>query len=184
MRAVHLIAAALAYWYWDGVGVRTPATVIIDGNLQVALNTFSRNMAYTGIAGAVGTFGACNAANPNIGGTRGVTLYDTNTNTMLYCDGTTWREYGSRFDATDSSGTPGAATINKSRGQSAIAAAASTVVITNSFVTTTSVVDADLQFNDATCTAVKSVIPAAGSFTVTLNANCTAATKVGWVVFN
>jgi hypothetical protein len=58
------------------------------------------------------------------------------------------------------------------------------VVITNSLVTATSVVVAVLQFVDATLTQILSVVPGAGSFTVTGNANATAATKVGWIVFN
>lgn len=88
------------------------------------------------------------------------------------------------FQTTDSSGTPGAATINKPSGQVAIAAGASQVVVTNSLVATTSVVYAVVQQTDATLLRVDRVVPAAGSFTIIGNANATAATKVGFVVFN
>lgn len=88
------------------------------------------------------------------------------------------------MQASDSSGTPGAATINKPSGQASIAAGASSVVITNSTVTTASIIIVPLQATDATCTSVKSVVPASGSFTVNVNANCTAATKLGFVVHN
>lgn len=88
------------------------------------------------------------------------------------------------FDATDASGTPGAATINKPSGQVAIAAGASSVVVTNSLVTATSVVWAVVQATDATLLRVDRVVPAAGSFTVIGNANATGNTKVGFVVFN
>jgi hypothetical protein len=87
-------------------------------------------------------------------------------------------------DATDSSATPGAATINKPSGQVAIAAGASSVVVTNNTVTTTSVVLCVLQTADATLNDLRTVIPAAGSFTITGNANATAAVKVGFIVFN
>jgi hypothetical protein len=85
--------------------------------------------------------------------------------------------------STDSSGTPGAATINKPSGKSAIAAGASSVVITNSVVTAASEVIVTPLDLDATLTSYKAV-PAAGSFTVTGNANATAAWKFSWWVLN
>lgn len=88
------------------------------------------------------------------------------------------------YDTTDSSGTPGAATINKASGKVSIAASAASVVVTDSAVTASSIVTAVFQATDATCTFIKSVVPAAGSFTVTANANCTAAAKVGFIVSN
>jgi hypothetical protein len=88
------------------------------------------------------------------------------------------------FDATDSSGTPGAATINKPSGQVSMAAGSNSVVVTNSLISTSSVVFAAIQQIDSTCTIVTRVIPAAGSVTIGTNGNCTAATKVGFVVFN
>lgn len=88
------------------------------------------------------------------------------------------------FDVTDSSGTPGAATINKPSGQVSIAAGASSVVVTNSLVSATSIVQPVLQFADATLTFIKTCVPGAGSFTITGNANATANTKVGFTVFN
>jgi hypothetical protein len=91
---------------------------------------------------------------------------------------------GISFTATDSSGSPGSATANTGSGQAAIAAGAATATITNNMVSTTSVITAVLQASDATCTDVKSVVPASGSFAINVNANCTSNTKVGWVVFN
>lgn len=89
---------------------------------------------------------------------------------------------------TDSTGTPGAATITTPTGQFAIAAGAgaagTTITSTSDVVTTASIIHAVLQETDATCTFIKSVIPGAGSFVVTTNANCTADTNVGFVVFN
>jgi hypothetical protein len=84
----------------------------------------------------------------------------------------------------DSSASPGAATINKSAGRSAIAAGASTVVITNSKVLAASVVLAVLEDGDATATSIRVSAVAAGSFTVTANAAATAATKFRWAVIS
>jgi hypothetical protein len=88
------------------------------------------------------------------------------------------------MDGTDASGTPGAATINQPVGQVAVAASASSVVVTNSLVTAASIVLPTLQFVDATCTQILSCVPAAGSFTITMNAACTANTKVGFLLHN
>lgn len=88
------------------------------------------------------------------------------------------------FDTTDSSGAPGAVTINKPSGQAAVAAGAAVVTITNNTVTTSSIIYIAVQQSDATCNSVRTIIPAAGSFTVTLNTTCTSATKIGFIVFN
>lgn len=87
-------------------------------------------------------------------------------------------------DTTDASDTPGAATINKPSGKVAIAIGASSVVVTNSLVTAASTVLAVLQFVDATATQILSVVPGSGSFTITANANATAATKIAFLVIN
>lgn len=88
------------------------------------------------------------------------------------------------FDATDSSGTPGNATINKPSGKVAIAAAASAVTVTNSMVTAASIVFAVIQTNDGTCNYIDSVVPGAGTFTINVSAACTGNTTVGFVVHN
>lgn len=84
---------------------------------------------------------------------------------------------------TDSSGTPGNATINTPRGRAAFAAAGSSVVITNSLVTATSTVLVQLGGADATLTTVR-VTAAAGSFTVTGNAAATGTTPFDFLVIN
>lgn len=83
-------------------------------------------------------------------------------------------------ETADSTGLPGAATQNTYSGRVAIAAGASSVVVTNSRITSTSKVFAVLQTVDATLTQVLSVVPASGSFTVHGNANATAATNIAW----
>lgn len=88
------------------------------------------------------------------------------------------------FDATNTAGgTTGAQTINKPSGTVNFAAAATTLVVTNSFVSANSIVIAVVRTADATAT-IKSVVPASGSFTITLGSAATAETSVGFVVFN
>lgn len=81
-------------------------------------------------------------------------------------------------------GTTGAQTINKISGTVNFAAAATSLVVTNSLVSTTSIVFTTIRTADTTCTFVKSVVPASGSFTITVNAGCTAETSVGFRVDN
>lgn len=82
---------------------------------------------------------------------------------------------------TDSSGTPGAATINKLCGISAINTGDSSVVVTNSLVTAGSHVLITPHARDATCKELIAV-PAAGSFTVSGSAAATAPVPFSWRV--
>ena len=81
------------------------------------------------------------------------------------------------------SGTTGAQTINKTVGSVNFAAGASSLVVTNSRVTTASVIIATVATNDTT---LKSVVAVAGSgsFTLTANAAATAETRVNFIVIN
>jgi hypothetical protein len=80
-------------------------------------------------------------------------------------------------------GTTGAQTINKSIGSVNFAAAATSLVVTNSLVTTSSVIVATVGTNDTTMKTVNAVA-AAGSFTLNANAAATAETRVNFVVLN
>ncbi len=80
-------------------------------------------------------------------------------------------------------GITGAQTINKLAGSVNFAAGATTLVVTNSFVDEESLVFAAVRSNDATA-LIKNIIPAAGSFTIRLNAAATAETSVGFFVLN
>lgn len=85
--------------------------------------------------------------------------------------------------STDSSGSPGAATINKPSGRSAIAAGASSVVISNSIVTAAARIFISPKIRDATgLLPIVSAQVAATSFTVSTTANCTAALTFDWWV--
>lgn len=79
--------------------------------------------------------------------------------------------------------TTGAQTINKIAGTVNFAAGASSLVVTNSLVTASSIVLCTIRTNDSTA-VIKNVVPAAGSFTIRLEANATAETSVGFFVIN
>lgn len=91
---------------------------------------------------------------------------------------------GINFSATNTAaGTTGAQTINKSAGSVNVAAAGTTLVVTNSLVTTASLVFLQVYGTDATATSAR-VTVATGSFTIILNAAATNETKVAFRVIN
>lgn len=92
--------------------------------------------------------------------------------------------HGVSFPATNTAGgTTGNQTINKISGTVNFAAAATTLTVTNSLVTTASIIFAVVRTNDATA-VIKNVVPGSGSFVITLNAAATAETSVGFFVIN
>ena len=123
---------------------------------------------------AYGFFSAVNTA------TGGGTTYG------FYAGGTAPNFFAGdmQFDKTvTAAGTTGAQTINKNAGTVNFAAAATSLVVTNSRVTANSIVIATVATNDATMKSVIAVA-GAGSFTLTANAAATAETRVNWLVIN
>lgn len=105
---------------------------------------------------------------------------------FLGVSGEAWSVFAKSFSGDKTitaGGTTGARTINNPIGSVNFAAAASSLVVTNSLVTANSIIIAIIQTNDSTFTSVKAV-PASGSFTLYANAPATAETRVGFVVFN
>jgi hypothetical protein len=80
-------------------------------------------------------------------------------------------------------GTTGAQTINKSSGSVNFAAGATSLVVTNSLVTTSSVIICTVGTNDTSMKSV-SVVAGAGSFTIYANAAPTAETRVNFIIIN
>jgi hypothetical protein len=80
-------------------------------------------------------------------------------------------------------GTTGAQTINKTSGSVNFAAAAASLVVTNSYVATTSIIHCTVGTNDATMKSCQAVA-ASGSFTIYPDANPTAETRVNFLVTN
>jgi hypothetical protein len=81
------------------------------------------------------------------------------------------------------SGTTGAQTINKTAGSVNFAAAATSLTVTNSLVTTDSVILATVASNDSTLKSVQTVA-SSGSFTLYANAAATAVTRVNFLIIN
>ena len=81
------------------------------------------------------------------------------------------------------SGTTGNQTINKSAGTVNIATGGNTVTVTNSLVTSNSLVFTTIRTNDSTA-FIKNVVPSTGSFVINLGANTTAETSIGFIVIN
>lgn len=79
-------------------------------------------------------------------------------------------------------GVTGAAVINKPAGSVQFAAAAQTLVVTNSLVTANSIIIPSVMSDDATAKSCVVSAIGAGSFTLKLNAAATAQTKVAFLV--
>lgn len=93
---------------------------------------------------------------------------------------------GLASNASRANTTTGAVTANVLQGTCAIAAGASSVVITNNKVDANSIVIAYVSqaAADATLLRVERVLPAAGSFTIYGTANATATTLISWAVLS
>lgn len=87
-----------------------------------------------------------------------------------------------RNDSTDTTGAPGAASTTTSGGVASFALGAASCVITNPYVVATSRILVSLQRIDGTLTQILTVVPGAGSFTVTGNAVAAAATPFTWQI--
>jgi hypothetical protein len=167
-------------------GITTGGTLIADGEIGTAARFLGRvsTIVLRGTATDGATAVGARSENTNTLSTAGAQIHCFRKGTSGADQACIDKDGTYSMDGTDASGTPGAATINQPIGQVAVAAAASSVVVTNSLVTTASVVVPVLQAIDATCTSILSVVPAAGSFTVTMNAVCTGNTKVGFLLHN
>mgnify|MGYP006274417037 CR=1 FL=1 len=147
-----------------------------------------------GMNGATANYSFC-AENTAASLTAGKTTYGFFSAITAPAAGTAYQFYASgsapnffagdmRWDKTvTAGGTTGAATINKNAGSVNFAAAATSLVVTNSLVTTGSVIVATVATNDSTMKSV-SVVAAAGSFTLNANAAATAETRVNFLIVN
>lgn len=175
----------------------TNASIFSVGDGSSYPFTVDRNgRVYTGsFAGTYSTYDASFAIGSKSGGTGVPTLVvrgiasqtsdllqiQNSTPTTLFSVNST----GSiKFAATNTAtGTTGAQTINNATGTVNFAPGASTLVVTNSLVSTSSIVLAVIRTNDSTAT-IKNVVPSSGSFTINLGASATAETSVAFFVFN
>jgi hypothetical protein len=89
----------------------------------------------------------------------------------------------SQFATNTAGGVTGNQTIDRPTGTVNIAAAGTSVTVTNNLVTTSSLVFAVIRTNDSTAT-IKNVVPLNGSFTINLGAAANAEISVGFWVIN
>lgn len=158
------------------VSPRTPAQVTLDSSGNIVLNPCYQT--------------SIKFIDPHNGPTTGFTWSSL---TGFQFNGDLHLAGGFVYDASSTigldrtitaAGTTGARTINKMAGTVNFAAAATSIVVTNNQVNTSSLIFTTIRTADATCTFVKSTVAASGSFTITLNAGCTAETSVGFWVTN
>ena len=161
----------------------------IAGNLLTGTTT---NLAYAQLNAASTTKGVMltpkTLTQRNAIASPGATLVTTNTtdNTLDIYNGSTWNQFGDIIVVPTTItpiGTLGNQTINKINGTVNIAAAGTTVTVTNSKVTANSNIYVQLRTNDATAW-IKNYVPAAGSFTINLGDPATGDVSIGFTVIN
>lgn len=176
----------------------TAITFATGVNVSGALGVLSSNVKTTGagkvqtsqgaieastdLANQLTTVGAGSGSDPTVTATGS----DTDVSMALNVKGAGSVKPNARMDFPyEAAVSAGNVTLNKPAFQAQVDAAAASVVVTNSYVKSGSaVVLCSLQTTDATCTGLTSIVPGAGSVTVSVNAACTAATKVACLVVN
>jgi hypothetical protein len=159
------------------------AALHINGAVIAGTNATITNSAAIYVAGnAVGS-GVTNSYGENINAMSGAT-----NNYISSFNGSAGEVLRLRTDGQvkilgTNAGTTGAQTINQPSGQVQFAAAATSLVVTNSLCTTSSLVVATVAGTDTTMKSVVAV-SGSGSFTLTANAAATATTKVNWIIIN
>jgi hypothetical protein len=75
-------------------------------------------------------------------------------------------------------------TCNSVSGRVKMTAGAKNLIVLNSKVSLTSIILATMESNDATAVSIKSIIPSAGQFVITLNAAATSIVQFSFFVVN
>lgn len=162
----------IAIGYNAGSGITTGSNnVFVGGFVGTGFETSSGNI-FISDGNATNRIMVNSSGNVGIGNTNPLSLFSVG--------------FASQFQVTSSgkivqdatitaTGTTGAQTINKPLGCVNIAAAGSSVVVTNSLISTTNIVHPWLQSNDATA---KSVVVVLGSGTATFYLNAAATSEV------
>lgn len=148
-------------------------------DLDMNGNGTSINIDHDGNSASVITGISVDVVNAGAGGVALIDLKD-NTTSKFKVDG-----FGktTQFATNTTVGTTGNQTINRPTGTVNIAAAGTTVTVTNSTCSTSSIVLAVIRTNDTTA-VIKNVVPGAGSFVINLNAAATAEVSIGFIVLN
>lgn len=165
--------------------ITNAAAFTVDGGCIAGTNAAITNSSTIYSAGVAVGSGTTNSYGLNITANTGAT-----NNYAMRLAGSAGELLSIRTDGKSSylatntaGGTTGAQTINKPSGTVNFAAAATSLVVTNSLCTTSSIVFAVVRTNDTTAT-IKNVVPGSGSFTINLGAAATAETSVGFFIIN
>lgn len=167
--------------------LRTVEDDFVINRATAGSSTFVRQFVVNGLGnGAIGLASGAPSARLHIqgadtsGGTNALLVQNSTPSDIYKIENNGKISYLSTNTA---AGTTGAQTINRPSGTVNFAAGATALVVTNSLCTTASLVFAEVRTNDATA-QIKNVVPAAGSFTINLNAAATAETSVGFFIIN
>lgn len=159
-----------------GVAAANTPNDTIASNAIMDIYTENKVVAFWGKLSIGGNL----AANPSF-------INTSNTLEIKRFDGTDFSQFKGKklnIDATNTaSGTTGNQTINKAAGTVNIAAGQTSITVTNSLVTTASIVLPVIRTNDSTA-VLKNCVPGSGTFTITLTAAATAETSIGFHVIN
>lgn len=163
-----------------GIAIFTAGSTI--GSTTAHVWAFYGNGTENNYFDGAGRFYMRKASTPSTNSAGGFTFVDTNGNVNAWSS-TGVQTLLSLGKTITAAGTTGAQTINLPLGSVNFAAGASSLVVTNSLVTTNSVIIATVATADST---MKSVVAAAaaGSVTFTANAAATAETRVNFRVYN
>lgn len=182
-----------AYSFFSGLSASTSGTITRGFGLRVATPSVSGT-------GSIGSFAGVSINNPTVAtnnsclvlgattttlptGNFAIYSYDTDPSVFSGPLGTAAIGVPRLYVDYTNTATVGAVVINKAAGRVRIAAAGTSVVVTNSVVTAASHVFVSVSTDDATA-VLKNVVPAAGSFTITTTAAVTAETTFDFFIVN
>lgn len=176
------IGSAAGIWAVGGTGAMMA--------VRAAAETTPRVLLYAnGLKLASSSFVHWTANSTNADTTAVLGLYREDSTTLTLCDGGTLSNYRDlkmrrlKVDATmTAAGTTGARTIDKGAGSVNFAAGATSLVVTNNLVTTSSIILAMVDAGSAV--NVQRIVAASGSFTIYLNTTAASEVAVKWAVIN
>lgn len=187
------LGVAKKAYFGDSINVAAPGTISVGSGSGTSAGLIAGYLGISGF-GALWNTGVSPADNNySLAASQSRTVINASSTVELDI-GTITKIYISNADTTfngnmiydktiTAPATTGARTINKTTGRVNFAAAATSLVVTNSLVTANSIVHCTVATNDTTMKSA-ACVPAAGSFTIYSNAAATAETAVAFTVTN
>jgi len=178
----HSSSAGFPYYSSTGSGSAIRTHVMMSNTVSTIGN--GTQIAFAVSAPSVDTIVASIAGiATNVSSAAGALLFMTATGGAAPVENMRLASDGSLLFPYTISGGTGAQTINHISGTVNFAGAATSLVVTNSLVSTSSIVFAVIRTADATA-QLMNVVPAAGSFTINMSVAPTGTTSVGFFVIN